>query len=52
MEKAERIDKILSHLGVGSRSEVRQMIKQGKIRVNDTVILDDACKIYGEKVSM
>ena len=30
-----RLDKLLSHMGYGSRKEVRQLIKNGSITVND-----------------
>ncbi len=55
-----RLDKFLANMGCGSRSEVKQLIRAGEVRVNDTVIRDEslhlneledvvACK--GEKIS-
>ena len=35
-----RIDKMLANLGFGSRKEVKQLLKNGKVQVNDTVIKD------------
>ena len=32
-----RIDKMLANLGFGSRKEVKQLLKNGKVQVNDTV---------------
>ncbi|NMD72742.1 rRNA pseudouridine synthase [Bacillus sp. DNRA2] len=35
-----RIDKMLANLGYGSRKEVKQLLKSGSVKVNDTVIKD------------
>lgn len=35
-----RIDKMLANLGYGSRKEVKQLLKSGGVKVNDTVIKD------------
>lgn len=35
-----RLDKFLSNSGVGSRSEVKSLIKKGQVRINDKVITD------------
>ncbi len=35
-----RIDKLLSHVGYGSRKQVRTLLKSGTVRVNDTLIKD------------
>ena len=34
MAKKQRIDKILSNLGYGSRSEIKKYFKQGSVVVN------------------
>lgn len=39
-KKTQRIDKMLVHLGYGSRSEIKKWVKQGRITVNGTVIKD------------
>ncbi|SHE98268.1 16S rRNA pseudouridine516 synthase [Caldanaerobius fijiensis DSM 17918] len=36
----ERLDKILSNSGIGTRKEVKALIKQGNVMVNDTVVDD------------
>ena len=41
----ERIDKILSHAGFGTRKDVKSLLKAGIVRVNDTVVKDAAAKI-------
>lgn len=38
MGKAERLDKILSNLGVGSRKDLKQRIKRGEVTVDGVVV--------------
>lgn len=45
MKKMERIDKVVSNMGYGSRKEVKQYIKKGLIRVNDSVVRDNKLKV-------
>ncbi len=40
-----RLDKALSHMGLGSRKEVKNYIRKGYVVVNGEVILDDDYKI-------
>lgn len=40
-----RLDKYLSNMGNGTRSEVKQMIKRGKIKVNNCVVSSPEIKI-------
>lgn len=58
--QTQRIDKILVHLGYGSRSDIKKMVKLGSISVNEKVIKDsglhvdpykDHIEVDGEKVS-
>ncbi len=44
---AERLDGWLSRQGLGTRSEVRERIKAGRVRVGGTVIRDPARKVDG-----
>lgn len=55
-----RLDKILANAGIGSRSEVKRLIKLGLIEVNQTVVFDagfdvdpqrDEVKVDGDPVS-
>ncbi|WP_310832658.1 pseudouridine synthase [Paenibacillus pedocola] len=57
--KKQRIDKVLSHMGIGSRSEIRKQAKQGLITVNGAVVKDsgfhvdpykDEIEVAGEPV--
>lgn len=43
-----RLDKILSHLGYGSRKEVKEIIRKGYVTVNGEVISKDDTKIDEE----
>lgn len=38
MSEKIRLDKLLSHMGLGSRKDVRQLIKQGRVTINGAVI--------------
>ncbi len=45
MSKLERIDKIISNMGYGSRRDVKKFIKDGRIRVNTIIVKDNKSKI-------
>ncbi|MFD2613222.1 pseudouridine synthase [Paenibacillus gansuensis] len=45
MAKTERLDKILSHMGIGSRSDIRKLAKQGVLNVNGQKVKDPGMKI-------
>ncbi len=45
----ERIDKILSNLGHGTRKEVKALLKKGKIEVDGVIISDNTMKIDPDK---
>ncbi len=54
-----RIDKMLANLGYGSRKEVKKLLKDGAVRINDIVVKDskqhvdpnnETVTLYGEKV--
>jgi len=46
----ERIDKILSNLGHGTRKEVKVLCKKGKVEVDGVITSDSAMKIDPDKV--
>lgn len=46
MAKKERLDKVLSNMGYGSRKEVKKIIKNGAIKVNDEIILKNDVKVF------
>ena len=45
---AERLDKILSSQGVGTRSEARRLIRSGRVSVDGRVLRDPAARILPE----
>ncbi len=45
MQKKERLDKILSSLGYGSRKDVKGLVKSGSIEVDGKVVRDSSLKI-------
>ncbi|MGB9812982.1 MAG: pseudouridine synthase [Thermovenabulum sp.] len=48
MEKKERIDKILSMCGFGTRKDVKKIIKEGEVMVNGEVIKDAGYHVLPE----
>ncbi len=44
-----RLDRFLANMGCGSRSEVKQLIRSGKVAVNDRIIRDDAYQVFENK---
>lgn len=43
-KKTQRIDKILGNLGYGSRTDIKKMVKQGRITLNGTVVKDSGAQ--------
>ena len=46
----ERIDKILSNLGHGTRKEVKALLKKGKVEIDGIIVSDNAMKVDPDKV--
>ena len=46
----ERLDKFLCDAGIGSRSQVKGILKAGRVTVGGTVIRDGSVKIDGDRV--
>lgn len=46
--KKERIDKILGHMGIGSRKEIKEFAKKGLIKINGSVIKSSDFKVDPE----
>jgi len=55
----QRLDKVLAHLGYGSRSELKKLVKSKAVKVNEVVIKDsgvqvdpemDRIEVYGERI--
>jgi len=58
-KKTQRIDKILGNLGYGSRSDLKKIVKQGRITLNGSIVKDsgvqadpelDKIEVDGERV--
>lgn len=45
----ERLDKVLSNLGYGTRKEIKQIIKKGFIQVNGEIVKDNGMQVDPEK---
>lgn len=43
--KKERLDKVLSNMGYGSRKDVKKHIKDGKVKVNGMIVSDNEYKL-------
>ena len=54
MGKKERLDKILSNMGYGSRKDVKDIIKKGLVVVDEKVIKDRGLKVdpYEDKIEV
>lgn len=48
----ERLDKVLSNLGYGSRKEVKALVKEGAVVVNDEIVKDSSLQLDPEKSSI
>ncbi|WP_206438492.1 pseudouridine synthase [Paenibacillus whitsoniae] len=49
MKLTQRLDKILSHVGVGSRSELKRLTKEGAIQVNGMRVKDSGMQVNPER---
>lgn len=45
MAKTERLDKVLSNMGYGSRTDVKKLIKKGIVKVNSIIIKDNEFRV-------
>lgn len=45
----ERLDKVLSNLGYGSRKEIKAIVKSGKVEVNGKIVKSNDIKVEPEK---
>lgn len=50
MERAMRLDKLLTELGTGSRSEVKKYIRSGLVTVNGEVVKKPEQKVDEKKI--
>lgn len=54
MGKLLRLDKALSHCGYGTRNEMRQLVRRGRVTVDGAVIKDPAVKLdpYQQRICL
>lgn len=52
MGKKERLDKILSNLGYGTRKEIKHKIKSGLVKINGDIIKDNSLKVDPNEVKI
>ncbi|MCT4620010.1 MAG: rRNA pseudouridine synthase [Marinisporobacter sp.] len=45
MAKGQRLDKVLSNMGYGTRKEIKSIIKKGRVKVDEKVIKDSSMHI-------
>lgn len=45
MKKTQRLDKLLSHSGFGTRSEIKQLVKRGSVQVNGKPAKDSGLQV-------
>lgn len=48
MKGTQRLDKILSNFGFGTRSEIRLVVRNGKVRVDGNIVKDSALQVNPE----
>ena len=48
----ERLDKILSNLGYGTRKEIKQMVKKGFVQVDGNTVKDNGMQVDPEKTKI
>ncbi|MCR8643910.1 rRNA pseudouridine synthase [Paenibacillus sp. N1-5-1-14] len=48
MAAKQRLDKVLAHLGYGTRSELKKLVKSGVVTVNDKVVKDSGLQVLPE----
>ena len=49
MKETERLDKLLAHMGLGSRKDIRNIVKQGLVSVNRSVVKDSGLQVHTKK---
>ncbi|MFB5266402.1 pseudouridine synthase [Paenibacillus enshidis] len=45
-KQTQRLDKLLTHMGFGSRSDIKRQVKQGSVTVNGTVAKDSGMQVH------
>lgn len=45
-KKSQRLDKVLAHVGIGTRKEIKKLVKSGRIKVNDELAKDPGMHVF------
>lgn len=45
-KKSQRLDKVLAHVGIGTRKEIKKLVKSGRIKVNDEPAKDPGMHVF------
>jgi 16S rRNA pseudouridine516 synthase len=48
MNRKQRLDKVLAHMGIGTRSELKKIVKLGRVYVNGQIVKDGGIQINPE----
>ena len=51
-KKSQRLDKVLSHVGIGTRKEIKKLVKAGRVRVNDEPATDPGMHVFPLKIKL
>lgn len=49
LKKSQRLDKVLVHMGVGTRKEIRKLVRAGRIKVNGIIAQDPGKHVFPEQ---
>lgn len=49
LSKSQRLDKVLGHMGVGTRKEIRKLVKAGRIKINGFIAKDPGKHVFPEQ---
>lgn len=49
MAKTQRLDKVLAHMGYGTRKELKKLVREGVVTVNGEVVTDSGIHINPEE---
>ncbi|NJD02928.1 MAG: pseudouridine synthase [Ruminiclostridium sp.] len=49
MRETQRLDRVLSNFGFGTRSEIRQLVKNGTVKVDGVVVKDSGLQVDPER---
>ncbi|MBH8603324.1 pseudouridine synthase [Thermoactinomyces sp. CICC 10522] len=48
-QKSQRLDKILAHMGIGTRKEIKKLVRAGRVRLNGITANDPGIHVYPDQ---